>query len=117
MCKQLLSILFPLNILGKNRKSRKFTIGDGFVILNITYTGEKLDCLWTYDVKTAPPGMKPVQEYFHERVTYSNGSSTTEQLYINQGAQGYREQVVAGRTIYFSCTNITSLVVNGQTLI
>ena len=119
MCKRIKDILWPLNIFGKHKRSVAFDLPDNnaSVLLNIVWSGERMISEYTRRVVTSAPN-QPVETHdYPKRATYTNGDSTSESLWISRGTQGYRKVSTPENKVHFTCTNVTSLVVNGQQLI
>lgn len=117
MCKQLLSILFPLNILGKKRKCVKYSVYDLPVVgnektLNISWVGERL--IVTHTIIQSFPFSRE-KETLQYKSDFHGDEQTTQSEVVIVRAGNYLETV--NDMVYFSCTNVTSLIVNGQTLI
>ena len=117
MCKQLLSILFPLNILGKKRKCVKYSVYDLPVVgnkkvVNISWVGERLVVTHS-EVQTIPFGGE--DKTYQRRSDFYGDGQTTQSEVVTVIAANY--WYVVNDMVYFSCTNVTSLVVNGETLI
>ena len=119
MCKRIKDILWPTNIFGKHKQSVAFDLPDNntVVSLNIVWSGERMIAEYTKRVVTKAPNLPISTMDFPERITYTNGDSTSENLWIMRGAQGYRITSTPENKVHFTCTNVTSLVVNGQQLI
>lgn len=120
MCKWIKDILFPTNVLGKKRKSLTFDIPaypPMPVTLTIVWSGELLKLAYTNLVswRYGYNGDYPI--VVSRKGQFKDGNSTTVTFNVKQGADGYETQTVANQRVYISCTNVTSLVVNGQTLI
>ena len=125
MCVQKIKdILFPTNVLGKNviSKSCKLQIpeGDPDVTIHVEWEGERLEIAFTH-IKTIVPARK--RENISIRETLEDGD-TFEETYcvgyhsINFWAIGSVDvDAPEHNVIYFKCTNVTSLVCNGETII
>lgn len=116
MCKWIKDILFPTNVLGKKKKCVFYEFEDGNVPnpinLSIVWVGEKIRMSYTI--------VTNVQRPFPHAVVVENGKADfnggdgTEETYTISYRRG---TVLAKRKLYFNCTNVTSLIVNGEQLI
>lgn len=119
MCKQLLSILFPLNILGKKIVNKKYIIPIPRYpqTINIVWTGEALDVAYTnYSVHNPEYSTLPPQATQH-RTRFVDGDQSSVGVYVMIKSDIYETVTIVNDTLYFKCTNVTSLIVNGETLI
>lgn len=113
MCKWIKDILFPTNVLGKKKDSFEIKIENPPYTsrtFNIEWTGERLDIAYTKQTRRG-------RVYFKEpiRLQYLDGNETEEEFTVAQSV------IYQGRiwtdNVYFNCTNVTSLIVNGEQLI
>ena len=115
MCLQRLrDILFPLNVLAKDRRVITFDASAVPTVmyvktLNIVWTGKRLGILSTTRVTTMGVGDK----YRQERTYYTDGNGSSETYSVQDGTL----TKTTNFTVYFDCTNVTSLIVNGTTII
>lgn len=113
MCKWIKDILFPTNVLGKKRKVIPFDTSAipamPFKTVTIQWTGERLQVCFTYATYNHYNNQ---YNYTQEKIDYSGGGTETLSLRDDWSIGKVNNDVV-----YFNCTNVTSLVVNGQTLI
>ena len=111
-CKKIKDILHPLNIFGKSRTTKVIVVPyihpGGNTTINIKWTGERMRVLWTFGIYGSGEN-----KYRSEERTYTAGSESTESITIRQSMNN---RIVNGR-IYFDCTNVTYLEVNGERLI
>lgn len=119
MCKRIKDILWPTNIFGKHKQSVAFDLPDNnaAMLLSIIWSGERMIAEYTKRVVIKAPNLPVSTMDLPERTTYTNGDSTSEYLFIARGAEGYRKVSTPENKVHFTCTNVTSLVVNGQQLI
>lgn len=119
MCLKLKDILHPFNIFGKDRKNFKITVPEeyGDYTYDIEWTGERLIVSYTYDVIIKiPPSERRRYPQPHKEI-YTDGELSEETIIINQYNRMSAWQTLINASIYFDCTNVTSLIVNGETLI
>ena len=124
MCKRIKDILWPTNIFGKKivSKSCKLQIPEGQNYINIQafWQGERLEMTFTH-IRTLVLSRKRINNPV--RVIVENGEEIDEDYNIGyHGLEFFAIGAVASdapehNVIYFKCTNVTSLVVNGQQLI
>lgn len=104
MCKWLRDILFPTNVLGKKKRCVKwvhnFSSADNYTI---QWAGDRLQ------ICHASIWINGKIDRFKD--TYTVGGT-----FLYFVAAGVNYQVV-NNTLYFNCTNVTSLIVNGEQLI
>ena len=111
MCKWLRNILFPTNILNKHVQSFEFEQVHppyNSYTYEIDWTGERLE--FNYYMNTRSGG-KVV--HTPKQIIFTDGNESGEQIFIRQSLA----PVVFVSNLYLKCTNVTSLVVNGETLI
>lgn len=113
MCKQLLDILHPFNIFGKKIVHRTYELPPippipipDMDILSIEWEGDRLDI--SYTTQYWADGRVRAQQ--HREVILN---SETKDITIMRD----RRNPVWENTVYFKCTNVTSLIVNGEQLI
>lgn len=113
MCKFIKDILFPLNLFGKKRVCVAYTIPDGVTIedytLNVVWSGERMEVTYT-QIAVVPPPAKTLPR----REMHTNGDSEEFTIYARHRPERIR---LAEDTVYFNCTNVTKLIVNGEQLI
>ena len=111
-CKKIKDILHPFNIFGKDKRNFVIDIPneDGLFYLNIEWTGDRLQVVWTKSYRNGG-----IIEHRSERKTYENGTITEETIEIRQSTIPYVK--VSNHKIYLDCTNVTYLSVNGEDLI
>lgn len=122
MCKKLKQILFPFNIFGKDRKSISIDLPNEFVDLplpgfysetfNIVWSGERLIWCCTKLSKQGVGG-----GYSKLSGTYTDGDNSTESITLSVRRTYQMWSQIPELKLHFLCTNVTSLVVNGETLI
>lgn len=110
MCKFIKDILFPLNVLGKKMQVIKYKLPSGNtpVAMTISFTGERLISMWTR-IDTTWAGYVQVDGI---KDVYANSEAITPYMLYRSATVAIQDDI-----IYFRCTNITSLIVNGETLI
>ena len=122
MCQRLRDILFPTNILGKDKRTIRFALPDNLtpVHLTIDWAGDHLECcyvervVWHY--MTPEPHTSTKKTPVHYR--YNNTEQGTQEIDIYRGLyHNVSRTDVVDSCVYFKCTNVTSLIVNGETLI
>ena len=113
MCKWIKDILFPTNVLGKKKDSFGIKIDNPPYTsrdFNITWTGERLEVAYTKQIRQG-------RKYFKEpvRLLFKDGNESEESFIVGQ------RLIYQGRewtdNVYFNCTNVTKLIVNGEQLI
>lgn len=106
MCQRLRDILQPLNVLGKDIKNIQYPLSRTAFPINLTikWTGDYLDAKWTIKKNSG----KLAKADFHDK----NQVDKTRIIPITPmgGDRAYSD-------LYFKCINVTSLIVNGETLI
>ena len=119
MCKRIKDILFPTNVLGKKKKCVKFDLPDGFYrgTINIQWEGERLDVTFTYGVQIKFPPSERRRYFTNERFNFVDGDGGVDTIDIDTYNLSRSSKWVEERVIYFNCTNVTSLIVNGEQLI
>lgn len=119
MCKWIKDILFPTNCFGKKKKCAKYQLPDGFtsVTLNIQWEGERLDVTFTYGVQIKLPPSERRRYYTNERFNFVDGDGGVDTIYIDRYNTAQNAKWVEEQMIYFNCTNVTQLIVNGEQLI
>ncbi len=113
MClKKIKDILFPFNIFGKDKKCVIFKIPDSIVIpytIDIWWTGDRLQETYSYIWTNHDPVPR--------RLIYTDGNNThIQHTGIIPGGLN-PNAVIMDNKIYFNCTNVTRLNVNGVDLI
>ena len=111
MCKMIKEILSVLNPCGKRK--RYLSIDVPPYLLNIVWSGEAL-CVSYTEHRFTP---KREHIYTPKKFAYANGNNTTETIDIPNGDKSDAKYFVVDNKVYFNCTNVTSLIVNGETLI
>ena len=109
MCKKVLDILFPTNILGKGKRSFKIDLPSGYtsVHLSITWSGERLIACYTrYWIPPRTQG-----KYESIKNVFTNGHSDNETVSVARINNIH--QRIGCDTVYFNCTNVTELIING----
>lgn len=120
MCQRLRDILFPTNILGKDKRTIKYSLADtpidggGYKNITMTWSGKRLEFVYTERLEDVNTG-----EVKYQPVTL---------VEINQEAEKWVEDIdfgthdgfihsAVGDMLYLKCTDVTTLIVNGQKLI
>lgn len=109
MCQRLRDILFPTNILGKDKRTIKFALPEGVssVSFGVKWQGgDGSDCTLSFTRKTSVEG---VYEVWKDRHIIQPVYQT---WFIEMDTRPF-----IGNCVYLKCTNVTSLIVNGETLI
>lgn len=112
-CKRVLDILFPTNCFGKKKKCVSVDLPDDntYVTLNIVWSGEQMQATWT--LVAVQQRKKVVNPH---REIYTDGDDDPEQINIRRDSPFARVYVTDNK-VYFNCTNVTKLIVNGEQLI
>ena len=108
MCQRLRDILFPTNILGKDKRTIRFYLPDGISTWtpNIAWTGKSGSSCTLSLTRQKPDGTLEVWK------DVKIPQPVYQPVFINIDTQPFVENC-----IYFKCTDVTSLIVNGETLI
>lgn len=114
MCKFIKDILFPLNLLGKKRVCVSYTVPDGSIIedytLNVVWSGERMEIAYTQrNVRTLPGITTPVS------TIYTDGNES--EIIVDTRTSRPQYIRLLHNIVYFNCTNVTKLIVNGERLI
>lgn len=110
MCKWIKDILFPTNVLGKKKKCIKYPLPSGYTSVNLDIEC-KGEMVVSYTRTWFPPNINfPNGE--QKRVYVKNETTTITIVRANQYGQR-----VGCKEVYFNCTNVTRLIVNGEQLI
>ena len=109
MCDWLKNILFPTNLLGKKRQSIAYDLNGVPMInnkrtLNILWSGDRLVISRT-ELGPWSGAVSPQTDVYEY--------STDEPITIIQ----YRGKPFSDNAVFFDCTNVTKLEVNGEILI
>ena len=120
MCKKILNILFPTNVLGQNVRSIPYKLPDGGTItLNIVFDGDRLQINYTnIEIRM---GRKTV--IHPESTTFTDGDTYPVTIYRQGHGAAYwfvgsaDEDAPEYNMIYLKCTNVRSLEINGETII
>lgn len=112
-CKKLKQILFPLNIFGKNKQCIAYDVPNDYsnISLDIFWIGERLGVSWTRFVRHGGRFT-----YEQKREMFENAVEEDEQI-IDIRRTVNPQVGVWENKIYFNCTNVTYLKVNGEILI
>ena len=125
MCmKKIKDILFPTNLLGKNKKSFAYRLDyvpaiDFTKTVNVVWSGKRLDITYTTIEYPRRPGYSPTPDefiYTPFRYTYKDGDEDTRVIETPFVRTNHVIDVIS-HSVFFNCTNVTSLVVNGEQLI
>lgn len=116
MCKFIKDILFPLNLFGKKRVCVAYTIPDGATIedytLNVVWSGERMEIAYTQrNTRTMPGIITPIS------TIHIDGSESGIIVYSRDEGYRFRFTQLINNVVYFNCTNVTKLIVNGEQLI
>ena len=111
-CKKIKDILFPLNVLGKKKQCVNYQLTDPLPnTIPVEWIGERLRITFTYYKRIYHPMPKKVT--IPEIVDLENGDGSEEIIGVHRNGFAIADDW----TIHFNCTNVTSLIVNGETLI
>lgn len=108
MCKWLRNILQPLNVLNKNIRCVSYPLSRTAHPINIPikWTGDALYVRWTL-INTNNPN-KNIAAKFDDK----NGNETTRVVHITPMGNNR-----ANSDLFIKCVNVSSLIVNGETII
>ena len=114
MCKFIKDILFPLNLFGKKRVCVAYTIPDGATIedytLNVVWSGERMEIAYTQrNIRTMPGIITPIS------TIHTDGSES--EIIVDTRTSRWQYIRLVNNEVYFNCTNVTKLIVNGEQLI
>ena len=106
MCQRLRDILLPTNVLGKDIRCVSYPLSRTQFPINLTcqWVGDRILVQWT--VK------KSSGKYAKAKMTVKDGTPAT--FVVHATPMGGDR---AASDLYFKCTNVTSLIVDGQQLI
>lgn len=115
MCKFIKDILFPLNLFGKKRVCTEYivraTAREDYT-LNVVWTGERMEIAYTNRITRPMPGViRPVSNM------QTNGNESEITIYTRDEGTRFMFTQLIRDTVYFNCTNVTKLIVNGEKLI
>lgn len=119
MClKKLKEILFPTNVLGKNKRCVTFDTSGTPVVddkktFTIVWAGEALQV--SYTQQRSGQISYTFKKYTPIKELYTGGG--TETLEAPEYATIHSAVWISNDILYFNCTNVTSLVVNGDQII
>ncbi len=121
MCKRLRDIFFPTNLLGKNVRCVSFDtsgveVVDGRKVFTILKDGGNVELSYTkFDRDTTtPPPHKTKYTSVKQKLTLAR--NVVRVPHSDPGAMGHTFGI-ANNVLYFKCTNVQSLTVNGTRLI
>lgn len=104
MSKQVKDILFPLNVLGKDKKCVKWE--------HNFYSSDDYLIQWVGDVLQVCHTNLRADSRVRPTIIRKTGGGS----FLYRVLSGVNYPVV-NNTVYFNCTNVTSLIVNGEQLI
>lgn len=115
MCKLIKDILFPLNLLGKKRVCVAYKVTGSMpedYTLNVVWSGERMEISYTNRITRTMPGViRPVSNI------HTDGNESEIIVYSrDEGARFYDTRLI-NNVVYFNCTNVTKLIVNGEQLL
>jgi hypothetical protein len=120
MCKQLLDILHPLNILGARAKNFTFDTSGTDIIddkytFNIEWEGRSLQVLYTMHrySRAIPHSIDKYEQIKHLFV--GGGTDIIEQPAFFRSPGSYYD--IDKDIIYLKCVSVTKLIINGTTII
>ena len=108
---------FPFNFFGKKMRTVTYKLPSGTapVIMYESFTGDRIDSCYTniyVDVNTGE------EEIVGLKDVYTNSQAITPYtVYRGTGILPNKDIKVVGDVVYYRCTNVTSLIVNGEQLI
>lgn len=121
MCKRIKDILWPFNIFGKKIVSIPYKLPDGDTInVQVVWEGERLQMCYTHIVvdrtsrkitKTPVKRIAVLGVEIDENIVRGNIGRYHYAVGANDG------DAPEHNVIYFKCTNVTSLIVNGEQII
>lgn len=121
MCKKIKDILHIFNIKGNDRKSVSYSIADVPLeidekTINISWIGERMVMSYTefYSRKNVTPN---IVTYTPKKTTYTDGDGAYFQVVLPYVRTQRVQRRPMDDMLYFDCTNVTSLIVNGDVLI
>ena len=120
MCQHLRDILYPLNILCKNKRTIRYSLADtpidggGFKNITMIWSGKRLEFVYTERLEDVNTG----------NVTYQS----VKRVQTNQEAEKWVEDIdfgthdgfihsAVGDMLYLKCTGVTTLIVNGHNVL
>lgn len=121
MCKKILGILFPTNVLGKDVRSIGYKLPDGGdITLNILFDGDRLQVNYTHLLRSSEHHNPIITPHSY---TFTDGD--TLPINIRRGVHGmalndigsFDPDNAAHNMIYLKCTNVESLEINGEQII
>ena len=112
-CKKIKQILWPFNIFGKDKKAISYPLPRDPLphSIPVEWIGERLRVSFVFTKHLLTPS--PHNVNIPVVLDFTDGDGTTET--INTWKNGF--VITDDWTIHFNCTNVTSLIVNGETLI
>ena len=118
MCKQLADILFPLNILGKKVRCVTYDTFSTPRIDNkktfvIEWIGERLEVSWTIFQYYAIKPQQIKRNIPYKEIYVGGGTETIE----TSATLPPRAKSIVKDTLYFKCTKVTKLIINGEQII
>lgn len=111
MCKFIKDILFPLNVLGKKKRSIVIDLPDGYdpVTLNINWEGDRIDVRYT---RIWLPPRQYGKAQGIEQTLINGDAAAVDVIRVNNV-----HQRITCDKVYLECTNVEYLYVNGEKLI
>lgn len=113
MCKFIKDILFPLNLLGKKRVCVSYKVIGSTpedYTLNVVWSGERMEIAYTQrNVRTMPGIITPIS------TIHTDGSES--EIIVDTRTSRWQYIRLVNNVVYFNCTNVTKLIVNGEQLI
>ena len=113
MCKRIKDILWPLNVLGKKKKSATYKLsGDPLPhTIPVEWWGDQLRITFTFYRRVYTPYPRTVT--IPITLDFANGDGATETITTWRNGFAISEDW----TLHFNCTNVTKLIVNGEQII
>lgn len=113
MCKFIKDILFPLNLFGKKRVCVAYKVTGRTpedYTLNVVWTGERMEIAYTQrNIRTMPGIITPIS------TIHTDGSES--EIIVDTRTSRWQYIRLVNNVVYFNCTNVTKLIVNGEQLI
>lgn len=115
MCKHIKDILFPLNVLGKKKRSVEYTLpsSDRYGIINVVFAGEYIDIAWTSHYVPSSP-IYGKETFTPQKKFYANGDGETSNSFQTKQTHATGAVSPLNNKFYFNCTNVTKLIINGE---
>ena len=118
--KKIKNILQTLNLFGKNKRYVYFDTtntpaSDHKKTFTINWIGDRLIVSLTQGVQIKQPPSERKRSYNQIKNTYTDGGTETIEVMSDNTINA--AHWIENNKLFFDCTNVTSLIVNGETLI